>query len=203
VKEQYTSKIVRLRDLLPTSLYKDDPIRYLLARTMLRPRDAIMFFNECLKRAVGKAAVTKEMVDQAELIYSENRLRALADEWATDYPNLIELGFFLRGLPSQFHRAAASKQIEDKLLEFLDTNRVEDYIHNTAVEKFNTGDIDGFIQEMLSILFRVGLIGVKQHNYARIHWSYLGEKLLEADTGENAVFHIHPAFWKVLGVRDQ
>lgn len=96
VKEQFTTKPVRLRDLLPASISKEDPVKYILERTMLRPRDAIMFLNECIRAAEGKAKITQTMVLNAEANYSDSRLRALADEWTVDYTNLIELSRFLK-----------------------------------------------------------------------------------------------------------
>jgi hypothetical protein len=81
VREQYTSRVVKIRDVLPSTITKEDPMEYMLSRTMLRPRDIIMFFNECIRAAEDKAKITQTMVLRAEAIYSDNRLSALADEW--------------------------------------------------------------------------------------------------------------------------
>lgn len=200
VREQYTTKVVILRDLLPPNVNKEDSVKFLLARTMLRPRDAIMFFNECIKAAEGTAKISQGMIYQAEAIYSENRLRALADEWSSDYPNLIELSLFLKKCPNQFRQNDIRDRIEECMLEFLISNPKEDHISSLVRDKFNSDDIDGFMQEMFKILFRVGIIGVKQESYASVYWSYQGQKLMSTEINRDAVFHIHPAFWRVLGV---
>lgn len=200
VREQYTSKIVTLRDLLPTTVNRKDPVEYILARTMLRPRDVIMFFNECIRAAEGKAKITQAMISQAEAVYSENRLRALADEWSADYPNLIELSFFLRSYPNQFRYSNVEDKIEECMLEFLISNPSEDHIRSLAEEKFNSGDTDGFMQEMFKILFRVGVIGIKPESYASVYWSYQGQKLMSTEINEKAILYIHPAFWRILGI---
>jgi hypothetical protein len=62
------------------------------------------------------------MILQAEAIYSENRLRALADEWSSDYLNLIELGFFLKRHLSHFKIREVSDQIQACMLDFLINN---------------------------------------------------------------------------------
>lgn len=67
-----------------------------------------------------------------------------------------------------------------------------EYAHND--------DIDGFIQEMIKILYRVGLIGVKPESYTSILWSYQGHKLINGEINKNAIVHIHPAFWRILGI---
>jgi len=200
VREQYTKKIAKLRDLLPSTINKDDPVAYLLERTMLRPRDVIMFFNECIKAAEGKAKLTQSIIFQAEAIYSENRLRALADEWSSDYPNLFELTFFMKKFPRQFRLGEIKDRVEECMLEFLISNPKQDYIYNLMKDKFDTGDLDGFMSEIFKIFFRVGVIGVKQESYSSVYWSYQGQKLMNSETNRNAVYHVHPAFWRVLGI---
>jgi hypothetical protein len=201
VREQYTKKVVTLADLLPASVDKENPEKYLIARTLLKPRDAIMFFNECIRAAEGRPKITQAMIHQAETIYSQNRLRALADEWSADYPNLIELVYFLKKFPKNFKQYDAKSRIEECLLEFLTSKPKEDYIYSVAEDKFNLGDIDGFLQEMFRILFRVGVVGVKQESYASIYWSHQGQKLFGSEISRDAMIHIHPAFWRILGIQ--
>ncbi|MBI5842336.1 MAG: DNA repair ATPase [Chloroflexi bacterium] len=201
VREQYTKRVVTLRDLLPSLVGKEDPVKYILERTMLRPRDAIMFFNECIKLAEAKPKITQAMVYQAESIYSENRLRALADEWSSDYQNIIELGFLLKRFSSHFRISEIREQIHSGMLDFLIEKHREDFIQNVVEEKFNNGDIDGFIQEMFKILYKVGVIGVKPESYSSVLWSYQGHKLLNSEINKDAIIHIHPAFWRILGIQ--
>ena len=201
VREQYTKRIVTLKDLLPPLVGKTDAVKYILERTMLRPRDAIMFFNECIKLAEAKPKITQAMVFQAEAIYSENRLRALADEWSSEYFNLIELSLMLKRFPSQFKIIEIREQIYNSMLDFLIEKHREDYIRNVVEEKFNDGDVDGFLQEMFKILYRVGVAGVKPESYSSVLWSYQGQKLLSTEINTDAKIYVHPAFWRVLGIQ--
>jgi len=201
VKEQYTGRTVTLIDLLPATINKNDPIRYLLSRTMMRPRDIIMFFNECIKQAEGKPTITLTSISQAETIYSENRLRALADEWFSDYQNLIDLVFFLKKFPQHFHPIEYKENFSNCVIEFLSSNNhKQDSIYQLINDAFDTGNIDGFMQEVLKILYRVGVVGIKQESFSRVNWSYQGQKLNSPEVNLNATIHIHPAFWRVLGI---
>jgi hypothetical protein len=140
------------------------------------------------------------MILHAEAIYSENRLRALADEWSSDYQNLIELSFFLKHYSNQFKVSDLQSEMEERMLDFLINNPREDYIRSVVEDKFNSEDIDGFIQEMLKVLFRVGVMGVKPESYTSVVWSYLGQKLLGSEISKDATIYIHPAFWRMLGI---
>ena len=102
VKQRYTSKPVSYRDVLPEKVKGDKAIAYILERTLLRPRDAIVFFNDCIKRAVDRPIITATMIRDAEGEYSKDRLRALADEWYADFPNLIDFALILKSHKHRF-----------------------------------------------------------------------------------------------------
>lgn len=69
-------------------------------------------------------------------------------------------------------------------------------------EKFDTGDIDGLMQDLFRILFRVGIVGIKQESYEKVSWAHEGARLMGAGISLNANIHIHPAFWRDLGIVD-
>jgi hypothetical protein len=202
VREQYTKNPVSLRSLLPASINQQDPVKFILDRTLMRPRDAIMFFNECIAAAEGKPKITQAMVVQAEASYSLNRLTALAEEWSSDYPNLIELALFLKKLPSKFRLSEVKNHIETGMLDFLVNPSIpSDYIRSIIEEKFDSGDTVSFMQEMFKILFRVGVIGVKLDSFTSVSWDHLGHRLMSAELTDSSTVHVHPAFWRVLGTR--
>lgn len=200
VREQYTTKIVKLSDLLPNTMNRQDPVKYMMARTMLRPRDIIMFFNDIIQQAEGKAKISQTMISQAETAYSEDRLRALADEWSADYQNLIELILFLKKYPNQFQPVAMRENIQLSILDFLVQKPKDDFIFQLAKDKFDSGDTDEFMKEMFKLLHKVGVIGVKQESFSTVNWSYQGKKLLNSDIDLSSQYFIHPAFWRVLGI---
>lgn len=65
-----------------------DPLTHILARTLMRPRDAIAYLNECLALARGKEKLTWPTINKAEVSYSANRLLALRDEWSPTFPGI-------------------------------------------------------------------------------------------------------------------
>lgn len=209
IKEQYTSYSVKLSDLLPAKVHKkDDGVNYLIERTLLRPRDAIAFFNECLSTAEGKAKINQTMLLSAEAKYSERRLKALADEWSADYPNLIELILFLKRYPINVNLDVIANKIEESMLQFLVENEQlpsdkRDRIYYLIEEKFYSGDIKTFIEEMLKILYKVGVVGIKQESFSETSWSFMGHKLVGSDLSKATAFYIHAAFWRVLGINSE
>ena len=87
------------------------------------------------------------------------------------------------------------------MLEFLTNTPLDDHIRSLIEEKFYSGDTDGFFQEMIKILFRVGVVGIKSESYTTVYWSYLGQKLMTSEINEKAVLYVHPAFLRVLGIQ--
>jgi len=201
IKEQYTNQTVNVVDLFPQHIQKGDPLTYFFDRTLMRPRDAILFFNDCITSAAGEAKFTQAIIQQAEATYSVNRLRAMADEWATDYPNLFELAMFLERYPTQFRFKTLETEIEGRAYKFFLTNKTEGEIYKLICSKLELNDITGLTQEVLWILFRVGVVGIKTMPHSSIVWSYLTGKLLVSDINEEALIKVHPAFWRVLGIK--
>lgn len=97
VREQYTTHAARLRDILPDRINSKAAVDYILDRTLLRPRDAILFINACLERAEGRPALTATLISDAEADYSRKRLRSLADEWSGTYVHLGQYANLLEG----------------------------------------------------------------------------------------------------------
>jgi hypothetical protein len=204
VREQYTTRRVTLKELLPSKVRKRYSVKFLLERTLFVPRDAIMFFNECIGSAAGKAKITSDMMFQAETRYSSNRLRALADEWSSDYPNLVQLALFLKGFSARFtlSNPEVKDRIEECLLRFLCSTAPHDYIYSLGLEKFDADDIDGFLQGMFKLLYRVGIVGVRQGSQTGIAWSFQRTRLVGSRIEDDTAICVHPAFYSVLGIQD-
>ncbi|MDZ5447791.1 hypothetical protein U2F26_34680 [Micromonospora sp. 4G57] len=79
-------------DLLPkTNDTRGSGVNYILNRTLMRPRDAIAFFNECFPLANSKDRLTWAAIKSAETSYSINRLLALRDEWKPTFPGIDQV----------------------------------------------------------------------------------------------------------------
>ena len=68
----------------------NDPLDYMIDRTLYRPRDILAFCKYAISTAHQKGAgkIKFEHVYAAEITYSKRRLTALSDEWRYMYPNL-------------------------------------------------------------------------------------------------------------------
>ena len=101
-REQYTTKSVGLDDIFSNKAGGEPVFSYMCKRTFMRPRDIILFINNCLSLVENKTTVPVATVKEAEAEYSKKRLRSLADEWNADYPYLHEASFIFRGRKSSF-----------------------------------------------------------------------------------------------------
>lgn len=209
IREQYTQRAVSLKDILPTYVRVNrsrcEPTEYIIQRTMLRPRDVIMFFNECIKAAEGKAKIAQTNIFQAEEHYSKSRLRALADEWYSDYQHLVEMCLFFRRYPRKFNfKDVQREKFKDDILNFcIDFAGSEDEIYQLVSGKLSDERLDELLAEILRILFKVGFLGAKTESYLPVEWSYEGKKLKSIEIGDDTVFEIHAAFWRELGIKPE
>ena len=88
-RDKYTKLDVQANNILPSGkIQQGSYLDYMLDRTFLRPREIILFFNECIIKAHGSASFTRQNIMDAEMIYSQMRARSLCDEWHGDHPNL-------------------------------------------------------------------------------------------------------------------
>lgn len=87
---RYTKRQVHLRELFPPKIGRISFVDYLIERTFLRPRDAILFVNDCLGRSEGRNRITVQIVADAEAEYSRKRRISLVEEWAGLYPSISD-----------------------------------------------------------------------------------------------------------------
>lgn len=177
----------------------------MIERTLMRPRELIEFFNDCIEQAESRPTITKTMLLTAEGNYSKNRLRSLQDEWLSDYPPLIEFTFLLRKKPRQF-------KISD-----LENTELQDFCLNYAVNYPDRSDVlsnyaksaaEGLtslfslLSFILHIFYRTGVVGLKTETFESTQWSYTGPSTIAANTIDAITrVEIHPTFWRVLGIK--
>jgi len=202
IRERYTKRPVFHPDILPSSVDEKNALDYMLERTMMRPRDLILFFNECLEKAEGRAQLTQQMIREAEAQYSHKRLRSLADEWVGDYPNLIFFSGLLRKRNRQF------------LLNSITREEIGEFCLNFACSNFSgtdalseAGDLfidnqgrDDFLAVVFQVFHRIGIVGLKVRSYEPVMW--VGAKrrtISRSEIDHETRISIHPAYWRALG----
>jgi hypothetical protein len=63
---RYTKQRISYSDILPKKVSDKPPLDYILERTMMRPRDVILFFNCYIQKATDKPMITARMIREAE-----------------------------------------------------------------------------------------------------------------------------------------
>ncbi len=206
VREQYTTRQVKLKELFPREIGKTTFLDFMLERTFYRPRDAILFVNSCLEHAENRNMVTSQMVSEAESEYSSKRLSALQEEWGATYPNLTRYSKLLQQMPSRFKLSAITeKAVQDIFYEdFCNDLDTDDKVFKAASEHILNakGTLHGFLLTVFDVFYTVGLVGIKPDATSGTFWSFHNnEGPATGAIKPNSMVHIHPTFWRTLGVK--
>jgi hypothetical protein len=191
-------------DVLPEKIMRQPAVDYVLARTLMRPRDVILFFNKMIEHAVNRKAITPAIMKKAEGEYSRLRFRSLIDEWHGTYPNLAKFALILKSRRSHF---SITDVTEDEVCEFclqvLSGGVLEKDSFSTMAEQVVDLIITpkDFRKAALQIFYRVALIGLKLDRFERTSWITTGRPdVSSAEIDDEVRVEVHPAFWRVLGV---
>ena len=150
-------------------------MEYILDRTFFRPREAIIYLNECIKRALGSSRITVSVLTQTEVAYSQQRLKSLGVEWKREYPNLEIATKFFEHRKTQFRiDEITSEEAKAFAVSVLEApTQLKDPIYD-ACEKYYLEDklsLLEFMREIVAIFYHVGLCGVKPDAHLGRQWS--------------------------------
>ncbi|MDP1637123.1 MAG: hypothetical protein Q8K74_01695 [Candidatus Nitrotoga sp.] len=206
VRQRYTTKPISLSDLFPSKIHKISFLDYLLQRTFLRPRDAILFVNECLERSMDRQQVTVQVVSDAEATYSEKRVHSLQEEWGAVYPKISVCIDALIRRPNKFPVSELSEEslrvwIYDSLLRDIDsTDPVVKVANSVMLEE--KGSFHLLRLSLLDALYTVGVVGIKPDATSECFWSWSSDhSLSHASVKPQSIVSIHPTFWRALGTK--
>lgn len=204
IREQYTKQIVRLSNIIPKRLRSKPAIEYILDRTFMRPRDAILFLNMCLEKAQGKATISLKHIRAAEGEFSGKRLTSLNDEWGRVYPGLLCYVKILEGRTFSFkYENVTKEQIDDFMLNICNARDcMRDPIYCEA-QLYIDGQVtqSGFLNSLFRTLYKLGVVGIKTDSNTSTRWSYLNEPTLPAgEVKPNSTIYVQPTFWRALGI---
>lgn len=204
VRQRYTKQKVTHRDLLPKLIDRVPAIDYMLERTLMRPRDVIMLFNACIRQATNNAEITPQMLKQAEGEYSRLRLRSLADEWNADFPYLMLCSDLLKNRSARFPlNNITDEECVDLAVKLIDWRDKKDSEFDKFIEEFENdpSKTDSVRRFLASILYRVGLVGLKLEAHETFVWSTEGRRSISAAEIRPGVhLSVHPCFWRSLGI---
>lgn len=206
VRNQYTKELVTYKDVLPERIGKQPTIEYLIDRTLMRPRDLIQFFNECIKASDGKTTISQKALIQAEGVYSRERLRALFDEWFGLYPNLQSLYGVLKDKKDVFILENLTEdELETNYLELLLSGRGKPGLDMDLIKMVFESqiDIDTYRKNIVHIFYKVGLVGLRTETGVPISWSNIGGPSVSiSEISDTTRIYVQKTFFRVLGISD-
>jgi len=207
IRRRYTKAGVSFNEIFSSKVDGKEPLDYMLERTSYRPRDIIMFVNECLTLSEGRANISAAIIKEAEARYSVERLQSLANEWSTILPNLIHTARLFYGLKDHFDVSEIAEQFleeryNDIASEIMDPNSdpITRSLDSLYTEKGNFGSVRSFI---LREYYVTGLIGIKVGPTDPISWSRISgrARLTPGEIRPSSAVCIHPMFHRALGIK--
>ncbi|MDV8004452.1 P-loop ATPase, Sll1717 family [Rhodococcus sp. IEGM 1318] len=202
--KKYGVDVDSFSDLMPIENYQNvSGVDYILDRTLLRPRDAIRFANECLVVGAGKSRIDWGDIVTAEASYSDGRLRALTDEWSTTYPNFAIVLTAFSNAATKFTKDDFEEKLGLVVGDVLSSNPSMPNWFNSATELLYAPGERTFAKNygaLIRILFRVGFIGAQVSPDSSVVYSYDESNYCKRDERLQGMFyfHIHPAFHRAL-----
>jgi hypothetical protein len=171
--------------------------RYLINRTLFRPRELIQFCEFVREAAIKRTAGVPfgfDLIQEAEPLHSETRLHDIAAEYRFDLPVLEPLFESFRGMPARFDRAG-----------------LEYHCLRVCAGDIGSADLKEWCENrdpalLIDLLWNVGFLrGQAPGQVSRGHTEDRPYLAFHQAHGLNSYtirhFEIHPMFWSYLGVQ--
>ncbi|MEV5553824.1 hypothetical protein AB0L44_09195 [Nonomuraea wenchangensis] len=207
--EEYgVPRVSSIKDLLPSpNQTRGNALDYILGRTLMRPRDAIVFLNECIQRAAGKSKLTWEAIQSAEAPYSRNRLLALRDEWKPTYPAIERVYRVFTRCPLRMRPATFTRYLDEIILlaEEPDFAGVS-WMEQLSQDFWKSASQDNWYETyapLARLLFDIGFIGCTTTGFKRGKiYSYDDPEFFASTLNISRVqsFFVHPCFHAALDI---
>jgi hypothetical protein len=156
-----------------------DSFRYMVRRTLMRPRDLLSFLHRAIGVAINRshARVHASDIEKAEESYSEDMLLNTAFELRDVNPDMLDVLYTFIRAPERLSK---------------------DQVSNLLKESKSSQEVDNLI----SLLVWFGFLGIQEFGQHEPQFSYEVrynvEKLLTSVERGRASFVIHPAFHAAL-----
>jgi hypothetical protein len=179
---------------------------YMMERTYMRPRDIISFFNKTIECANNKTHFNNNLIKQAEMSYSIERLHALEDEWAENYGDISKVYGFLFAIYNGFNVLNIKEEsFSDVLLEPEILNSTRGELNRIIVKwrssKLTTKDFREFLSELLFIFYHIGILGIKRKPELKIEFFYDSlVPIRPTDFDNNVKIYVHKALYSALKI---
>jgi hypothetical protein len=199
-----------LEGFLPNAGGRGDALEYVFERTMLRPRDVIMYLNAAVRVAGEPRKLNWQHITQAEGEYSSDRLKALRDEWVDPYLDIDKAFEKFRGAPEKMSREELSKRLDEVALLLADPK----FRGTTWLSKLTESIFEGQTGEkswvhlyggLAKLFLEIGFLGVAsppsyQESFASS--AEMGSDSIPLDLSSDALFVVHDAYRAALGIKN-
>ncbi len=169
------------QQIAPPLLGIEDTFTYMLNRTLLRPRDLLMFLSDAVQVAIDRSheRITGADIKHAEHGYSEDMLINLLFEIEDTHPEIAGAVYGFQGAPKH-----------------LSAERIEETIQGAGVTA-EPGDV-------IELLLWYGFLGIRLNATGDEQYSYnvrynLRRLTQQTKTGQ-ATYVVHPAFRSALSI---
>jgi hypothetical protein len=179
---------------------------YIIERTFLRPRDIISYFNKIIESASQHSHLNMHLIKHAEIKYSIERLQALEDEWSENYGEISKIVKFLRGIFNGFKIYNIKEDsFAEVLIETEYVNSFKGELYDACIKwKNSKGDIVNFrifLSEVLYILYRIGIVGIKRSADLPIEFYYDEQHpTTKSDFTNDIKIYVHKSLYSVLKI---
>lgn len=195
-------------ELLPHSnRTRGNPVDYVMDRTLLRPRDAIAFANECVSAGVGKTRLAWDDIQTAERTYSAKRLLALRDEWKATYPGIDQVFEKFRSASGSMTKDEVQSRLDEAMLLLSDVGfpGVRWLTDMSSLMWAPGTDYTWFdlYQPLAGLLYTIGFIGCATKAKAAPQF-YNDDPLfmeLESNVMACRAFYVHRTYHGALDIR--
>lgn len=208
IKRHYTNGGICFKDVFPRKIDGKDCFDYMLERTFYRPRDIIVFVNECLELCAGRPNISATIIKDAEKNYSAERLQSLSNEWSIILPDLMHTSRLLFGLNFHFKVSELTQDFLGAKFEEIAISLNEmscDPITKVLYSMYSGGNsnFESVRNYVLREFYNIGLIGIKSGPTDSTSWTHLNNlsRISAGQIKPSSTIYIHPMFYRALGIR--
>ena len=201
VRKQYSNRPLGLKELFPEKVGRSEFLDFFIQRTALRPRDAILFVNDCIVRSEEYGKVRVQTVFEAERAYSELRKTSLIYEWKRIYPSLGRCLALLERQPAEFKVSSIDSSLLDNLIgELAETLGTSDSAILACQQymRLISGSRHAVAADIFRMFFDVGAIGLRLEGGSGPIWSIDGNMPTSGAIKPSSKAMIHPMFYQAL-----
>ncbi|TDB90035.1 hypothetical protein E1264_06335 [Actinomadura sp. KC216] len=172
----------------PPGQARDAAFRYMVDRTLYRPREIIQFCSEALAHArsrTSKLPVPYSAIERCEYGYSAERIRDIAAEYRSQYPGLLSVFEVFRSRPHTFDREELELLCLELAVGEIPTRGTESWLPHC------------YPNDLIEVLWRSGLLTAQADEDGTFLGSHQVQHLNVAAVKR---FRIHEMFRSSLGI---